>query len=177
MPLNDETNLKRSRRTCSPEHGLQSCQRDWAGVAKRPREAFTPTQIPSVTIRNFFSHRCTPGDGGTARKAGWCMDRFSSTKRGRTRHSPTYGTSSKRRSFVRCPPPGAHAQRSPRWSLFIVLIMSAGTQTTPRQVKLPMLALVVRAEEVYVCSLAHPRVLQRRPSSTTCLCVSVHLPH
>jgi hypothetical protein len=42
MVLERWTNPKLSRRTCSPESGLQSCRGKSAGVAKRPRERPTP---------------------------------------------------------------------------------------------------------------------------------------
>ena len=57
LALERWTNPKLSRCTCSPRHGLQSCRRKSAGVAKRPRER-SPTRnplllkSPTVTIRN-----------------------------------------------------------------------------------------------------------------------------
>jgi hypothetical protein len=38
MALERWTTPTLSRRTCSRWYGLQSCERDWAGVVKRPRE-------------------------------------------------------------------------------------------------------------------------------------------
>jgi hypothetical protein len=48
-PLNEGQLPKRSRRTCSPRYGLQSC---WAGVAKRRCELVSPPN-PYSSIRNF----------------------------------------------------------------------------------------------------------------------------
>jgi hypothetical protein len=57
MVLERWTNPKRSRLTCSPRYGLQSCRGKSTGVAKRPRER-SPTRNPNVTIRNFcIAHR------------------------------------------------------------------------------------------------------------------------
>jgi hypothetical protein len=63
------TTPKLSRCTCSPRHGLRSCQRDWAGVAKRRRELISPPNplssnshqaipCPAQGRRAYLSCRC-----------------------------------------------------------------------------------------------------------------------
>jgi hypothetical protein len=48
MVLERRTDLKRSRRTCSPQYGLPSRRGNSAGVAKRPRELIAhPKSLPS----------------------------------------------------------------------------------------------------------------------------------
>jgi hypothetical protein len=56
MALERVTTPKRSRRACSPRYRLQSCQRGWAGVAKRRRE-LTADPNP-LSPDSQFSHRC-----------------------------------------------------------------------------------------------------------------------
>jgi hypothetical protein len=65
MALERWTNPKRPRRTCSPRHGLQSCRRKSAGVAKRPRERSRPRN--PVTIRTFcIAHLNSRSERGAA---------------------------------------------------------------------------------------------------------------
>jgi hypothetical protein len=49
------TNPKRSRRTCSPRYGLQSCRAKSAGVAKRPRELLSPPKPLTLRFATFSS--------------------------------------------------------------------------------------------------------------------------